>query len=498
MLHGVRCAPRAHATYESPEKRTPSVNPLFTTPEHRHLGNHITLTWPDPTHPDGVVPLSASSPHAIFHLHALDPSLNALHLSYGSLTSLAGDFYGTYQPISDGPTLDDRVSRFTSSWNLLTREPPSVAELARITSIENKLELDPLLHSDPSEPPSSVYARISDLRLTTAWFAATRSRTPSHGYSQTYPGYLGLVLTNWDHFGASAHTAYIAGHTAALRAAAAGTKPEDLQLAYALNAFADHFLEDAFSAGHLRVPRRALHDHATPEGADLEHGLPSVLHLPVADVCASLMHDEDSALGLDVRNAEGDAWTCYGDDYLFDECGRDTLRLCVKAMQRSADEVYAAFTNRTVAPPAAFAALRLVPTIESAMSDSQRLAPLFKLADPANTSLSEKPQTSVVLRRGADLHARTAIGNLPIPGAFRINRTDWNDYTDDFWYATTWAACRASGRWEWPMVLEEGLGVGGEDVGEEEERLEEERLEEKDKVAREDEGSDGWVEVERE
>jgi len=42
-------------------------------------------------------------------------------------------------------------------------------------------------------------------------------------------------------------------------------------------------------------------------------------------------------------------------------------------------------------------------------------------------------------------------------------------------------------------VLEEGLGVGGEDVGEEEERLEE-----KDKVAREDEGSDGWVEVERE
>ena len=69
------------------------------------------------------------------------------------------------------------------------------------------------------------------------------------------PGYLGLAQINWDHFGKDARTAYNAGHATALQIAADG----DLEGAYALNAFADHFLQDCFSAGHLRTPRRFLH-----------------------------------------------------------------------------------------------------------------------------------------------------------------------------------------------------------------------------------------------
>jgi hypothetical protein len=69
------------------------------------------------------------------------------------------------------------------------------------------------------------------------------------------PSYLRIAQLNLDHFGADARTAYNAGHTCALRTAAAG----NLELAYAMNAFADHFLEDSFASGHMRTPRRALH-----------------------------------------------------------------------------------------------------------------------------------------------------------------------------------------------------------------------------------------------
>jgi len=34
---------------------------------------------------------------------------------------------------------------------------------------------------------------------------------------------------------------------------------QNLELAYAMNVFSDHFLEDSFAAGHIRVPREILH-----------------------------------------------------------------------------------------------------------------------------------------------------------------------------------------------------------------------------------------------
>jgi len=70
-----------------------------------------------------------------------------------------------------------------------------------------------------------------------------------------FPGYFGLARINWDHFGEYARTAYNAGHSIAIQKAVGG----DLEGAYTLNAFADHFLEDSFSAGHLRTPRKHLH-----------------------------------------------------------------------------------------------------------------------------------------------------------------------------------------------------------------------------------------------
>jgi hypothetical protein len=72
-------------------------------------------------------------------------------------------------------------------------------------------------------------------------------------------GYLGLAVIDFDHFGEDARRAYNAGHTAALRKAASGKDAKTLETVHAMNAFADHFLEDSFASRHLRVPRRQLH-----------------------------------------------------------------------------------------------------------------------------------------------------------------------------------------------------------------------------------------------
>ena len=82
---------------------------------------------------------------------------------------------------------------------------------------------------------------------------------------------------NFDHFGDGAVAAYRAGHATALQFAELAGKglpdpgiapnwnppPLKLENAYMMNAFADHYLSDLFSAGHLRTDRVKLHNWST-------------------------------------------------------------------------------------------------------------------------------------------------------------------------------------------------------------------------------------------
>lgn len=89
-----------------------------------------------------------------------------------------------------------------------------------------------------------------------------------------------IAWNNFDHFGTThcclnyiflgnltvfflgqdALSAYTACHSVALDLAAAGGGEEALKEAYFMDGFGLHFLTDIFSSGHVRVPRRALHD----------------------------------------------------------------------------------------------------------------------------------------------------------------------------------------------------------------------------------------------
>jgi len=187
-----------------------------------------------------------------------------------------------------------------------------------------------------------------------------------------------------------------------LRAAAAG----DLLAGYALNAFADHFLEDSFAAGHLRTPRRRLHQGGVVGGP--------------ADLCAKYMHDEDNAVGLTVRNPRGESWVSRGDTYLMDPADLDNAARARDALRVSVAEVLAAFKTGVVPAAAAYGAWAEAPTLESA-AGPQELVPLFR-ADG---------------QRRVDIRDRRR-----------------NEFTNWYTYLTTIAEIAISGKWDYPITLD--------------------------------------------
>ncbi|KAH9847517.1 fungal fucose-specific lectin-domain-containing protein [Lenzites betulinus] len=325
---------------------------------------------------------------------------NGLSVTYGQINALAGDFYGTRQPISDGATMQEQKERFLAAYSTLANAGPRLPKEAYDILAVLQAEIDAVNDAlERVEDPSVVYSMLPDV--------SPELQRLTIGRPQEVPTYLELATINWDHFGADAWRAYDAGHALALDMATSG----DLEKAYTMNAFADHFLEDCFSSGHLRTPRRSMHDPTFSP-----------------DLCAkaSYMHDEDCAIGLAVRNRRGESWTCFGDRNALDTANSANVERCVAAVQASADEIYEAFTNPgAVTSPRAYKAWTIAPTLKSALGN-QELAPLFCYEDATHGFLERR--TTITDRRA---HALT---------------NDWS-------YATTAQDCRASGWWARPIAI---------------------------------------------
>ncbi|MCJ1401447.1 hypothetical protein MMC11_004660 [Xylographa trunciseda] len=353
----------------------------FEYGEHHKLGDALTLRWND-----GKSYLAHEKPFTL---------PNGLKVTYGQINGLGGDFYGTAYPVSDGLGIEEQVRRFLAAWEWLaidnTRNPGEAEELLAVLQSEVDAITEAL---NNKVDPSILYSGLPDRTFAFEKITITRPLEA--------PGYLGLAYMNYDHFGADAHTAYVAGHTAAIQVALGG-KPDDLPLAYAMNAHADHFLEDSFSAGHLRTPRRLLHNF-----------------LGDADICAKLMHDEDNAIGLQVKNSFGTTWTAYGDKRLLDPVDADNAKQCLLALQASADEIFEAWqSKKSPVPSTAYAALRYAPDLTSAHGP-QILAPLF-LPDG-------KRRSSVWDRRT-------------------------HEFTDLYTFPSTIIAVEVGGLWKYPMAM---------------------------------------------
>ncbi|OAR02772.1 hypothetical protein LLEC1_02917 [Akanthomyces lecanii] len=368
----------------------------FEMAEHQFLGNQITPI------DDKGNKFQASKVPILF----LGSGSNIQPLYYGQISALAGDFYGTTNPISDGIDEDDRHKRFLDAFNTLANNPQDQPQDARALIKYLQLEVDEVgrAHREKRDP-STIYKGgevVSNVTLQ----MMTSSRKKANFLS-----YAKLALINWDHFGDDARTSYTTGHKAAIELAARGGRAKDaLFKAYAMNAFADHFLQDLFSAGHLRTPRRLLHGPTT-----------------LADKCAQYMHDEDCALGLSVTNKKGEHWVAYGDRRLLDRVNEDNLKRCLAAVHASSMEVYTAWNTKKALPVSEFGAWNTIPTKTSATATSQKLPPLFLLGPSGLYK---------------DLKRRTDIDD----------RSKWRHDTN--WTTPTTAlALVRSKRWNYPMTF---------------------------------------------
>lgn len=329
---------------------------LWEGGSHTFIGDSVILYFAagDPGQPAGLVPLALA---------------NGLELTYGQILALGGDFYGIPDaPISDGK---DHAARFRAAYDTLAVLAASVSEAPQILDvmqIEIKAVQKALLDG---QSPAVAYEELGN-SLNEAWNRITGGGS---AVSPWIPEgrYLELADTNWDHFGQHALVAWAAGHEVAMRQAVSASLETDpvrqqagLATAYSLNAFADHFLSDIFSSGHVRTPRKEIYQLGTPS--------------EITGLLAKYMHDEDSLHGLFVTNSRGDSWIAYGDKRFFDANDAANTDLVTLAVQASVDEVFRAFIDRAMPATGYRQPMAFVPDLLKAQNYqdfSGNFSPLF-------------------------------------------------------------------------------------------------------------------------
>jgi hypothetical protein len=338
---------------------------LFESSEHRCIGDAISLNFGDGPIPAKSIHLDVGGPDAA--------PQEQKHLTYGQIVSLAGDYYG----VPDAPIswAKDKLAAFWAAYGTLMRGDPT--ELANIMEIIEDEQKAVDQARKEGKPPSSAFEALG-YTLSCRWNEATGGGPAFLGPVGLvkHGRYMKLASMNFDHFGSDAVEAYVAGHTLAkklaLKAKPGASKDERrclLSMAYAINAFADHFLTDLFAAGHIRTPRRALYEMAYT---------PAV----VSNFLAMFMHNEECAAGLFVQNNRGDKWRAYGDKYLLDRKDCHNFTQVVKAVQASADDVYKAWESGIVDAPAT--ALDFVPHIvgsDPPRAEDGNQSPMFRVSE---------------------------------------------------------------------------------------------------------------------
>lgn len=179
---------------------------------------------------------------------------------------------------------------------------------------------------------------------------------------------LSLVRTNYDHFGWFNMKKYVEYHGLAIKWALQARFSSNLFVRKQLfekslfyNGFADHFLSDAFSAGHVRVPRFHLKKWIIENKSGF-------LKDVQADIASLIFHDREgldengSEVGLVVQNSHGQVWRTHSDHKLH-ECTQDSapsIAIPLEAIAHSFREILEAFYYG-IEPESFFLAIELVP-----------------------------------------------------------------------------------------------------------------------------------------
>lgn len=307
----ISCKPLHPATSET----------LFSAGEHKVLGD------------DGYRKACAESGACPAVLHRADKKET---FTYGELVAFSGDFYETPFEIYNERHSQSLIHPFAANTKRI-KEAFAEEEAAMRQQMSNK---------DVVYPDNNL------------------------GFFFAFPKYLELATRNTNHFGWQNMKFYVKYHAEALSMALKARalkndakKVEQLTRALFLNAFADHFLTDAYATGHLRNPRAQALRWQEKNG----YGKTAV------DSLAKLLHDNDHLLktthgpGLKVRNARGDAWhtRCDGELFTLAQKSDPQIAIPVDAIQLSVKEVLAAYSEG-ILPSGVYAATELVPYLDPA------------------------------------------------------------------------------------------------------------------------------------
>ncbi|MBN9230463.1 MAG: phospholipase [Legionella sp. 40-6] len=330
----------------------------FANLEHQFLGDQVTL------HLEENQSKQLSLP-------------NGMTLTYGQIVMLAGDLFGDPRyPISSCEPKQRSIC-FLAQFNALAQgkdnkgcQNPLSQTKNLLSYFQNLAQQLVIWKQDGKSEPDFYKLHATEINKQSNRLTCGGSKVSEYIPFGTY---LKLAEVNFDHFSPDSLKAYEAGHQTALNTAMQAyqqkkmgnnkTAQQLLELAYAQNAFANHFLSDSFAAGHLRTPRRAISEHIK---------LPAILQL----LLANLMHDEDNRLGVNVVNAAGLSWKAYGDNYLMQSQAANHRYILIEAMQRSADAIYDTFLSGTL--PKKYSELELVPQADK-VGQLDQAAALFKM-----------------------------------------------------------------------------------------------------------------------
>jgi hypothetical protein len=289
----------------------------FETPEHLEIGKAIKIYNLNGT----------PNVNAKLRLYNVQDKNALSKEDYGEVTYSDLVALPDYLAISKG-TIAQNPELFVTSFNKL--DVKNIDELKRkIFAINDK-----------------TYVKNSDLNDVIQQVALVKEMGLSYYFTLT---------DNFDHFAPDSFLAYQAGHAKAMEMAklAYETKATDpaqaekyLQTAYALNAYAGHYLSDNFASGHARTPRREL--------ADRFGGV-------IGGALANSMHNEDNKFGINVVDGMGNAWMALGDSSLDKNEGQTNNKHVVDTLQASADEVFAVANCGKIPDPAASVVNKMVP-----------------------------------------------------------------------------------------------------------------------------------------
>jgi Domain of unknown function (DUF4157) len=300
-----------------------------------------------------------------------------------------------------------------------------------------------------------------------------------------------LAARNQTHFstgsspGNSNKEQYISRHKEALKTAwYQGINPMVVRPAdwEAQEAFADHFLTDAFSAGHVRTPRGAIQEHwskiypnfqanlvdtiacymaayihdvdlsAVPTGllkgsvaTEISaRGGTKLSSFSIGDVISKVLHDADNT-GLDVVSAGGPGggqgpvhWRAVGDDHLFPSTPNAAA---TQTAQFAEGAVKASFAEGKHAEQAGRAGDPLNPLLDETKFQALQFIPTADTASTSNTKYDWQAQSLATLpanikqlivdafKPGTEI--RNGLDNMPVPAI--VNKMGMDLHTGDAW-----------------------------------------------------------------